>query len=112
MRQKNYAVAVAVFSEAVRLNPANAVNLMMKATALIYQAYAMNPSASGEVARDRQHILTRADIAIAEASNLSDKKVKPDHLTLAMYYEMKGQRAQLATELENLFGAEPKGPER
>ena len=108
MRQKNYAVAVAVFSEAVRVNPANAVNVMMKATALIYQAYSMNPSASGEVASDRQHLLNRADIAIAEASNLSDKKVKPDHLTLAMFYEMKGQRAQSASELEAYLQENPK----
>jgi hypothetical protein len=108
MRQKNYAVAVAVFSEAVRVNPANAVNVMMKATALIHQAYAMNPSASGEMARDRQHVLNRADIAIAETSNLSDKKVKLDHLTLAMFYEMKGQRAQSATELETYLEENPK----
>jgi tetratricopeptide (TPR) repeat protein len=110
MRQKNYAVAVAVFSEAVRLNPANAVNVVMKATALIYQAYAMNASASDEVARDRQHVLTRAEIAIAEASNLSDKRVKPDHLTLAMFYEMKGQRAQSAIELETYLQENPKAP--
>jgi tetratricopeptide repeat protein len=108
MRKKNYAVAVAVFSEAVRLNPANAVNVMMKATALIYQAYAMDPSPSGETARDRQHVLNRAEIAIADASNLSDKRVKPDHLTMAMFYEMKGQRSQSATELEAYLQENPK----
>jgi len=108
MRQKNYGVAVAVFSEAARLNPANAVNLMMKATALIYQAYAMSPSASAGDASDRQHVLARADAAIAEASNLSDKKVKPDHLTLAMFYEMKGEPTRSATELEAYLQENPK----
>jgi len=62
----------------------------MKATALIHQAYAMNPSASAEEARDRQHVLNRAEVAITEASNLSAKKIKLDRLTLAMFYEMKG----------------------
>jgi len=108
MRQKNYAVAVAVFSEASRLNPANAVNVLMKATALVYQAYAMTPPASDEQTRDRQHILSRAEIAIREASNLSDKKVKPDHLTLAMFYEMKGDQARSATELEAYLDENPK----
>jgi len=109
MRQKNYAVAVAVFSEASRLNPSNAVNVLMKATALIHQAYAMNPSTSAEEARDRLHILNRAEAAITEASKMSDKKVKPDHLTFAMFYEMKGERSRSATELESYLQENPKG---
>jgi tetratricopeptide (TPR) repeat protein len=108
MHQKNYAVAVAVFSEAARLNPANAVNLLMKATALIHQAYAMNPSASQEEARDRQHVLNRAEVVITEASNLSGKRAKPDHLTLAMLSEMKGDQARSATELETYLQENPK----
>ena len=108
MRLKNYAVAVAVFSEAARLNPENAVNVVMKATALIHQAYAMNPSASAEEARDRQHVLNRAEVAITEASNLSARKIKPDHLTLAMFYEMKGERSRSATELETYLQENPK----
>src|SRR6185295_2053354 len=73
-------------------------------------AYAMNPSASAAQMRDQQHILNRAEIAIAEASNLSDKKIKPDHLTLAMFYEMKGERARSATELEAYLEENPKAP--
>ena len=38
MKQRNYAVAVAVFAEAARLNPANPMNAVMRATALIHQA--------------------------------------------------------------------------
>ena len=108
MRLKNYAVAVAVFSEAARLNPENAINVVMKATALIHQAYAMNPSASAEEARDRQHVLNRAEVAITDASNLSARKIKPDHLTLAMFYEMKGERTRSATELEIYLQENPK----
>ena len=38
MKQRNFAVAVAVFAEAARLNPANPMNAVMRATALIHQA--------------------------------------------------------------------------
>src|SRR6185436_862061 len=38
MKQRNYAVAVAVFAEAARLNPENPLNAVMRATALIHQA--------------------------------------------------------------------------
>jgi tetratricopeptide (TPR) repeat protein len=108
MRQKNYAVAVAVFAEASRLNPANAVNVLMKATALVHQAYAMNTSASEEQNQNQLHVLNRAEIAITEASNLSDKRVRPDHLTLAMFYEMKGEPTRSATELEAYLQENPK----
>jgi tetratricopeptide (TPR) repeat protein len=107
MRQKNYAVAVAVFSEASRLNPTNAVNVLMKATALIHQAYSMNPSTSEKELRDRQHILDRTDVALTAVSQLSDKKLKPDHLTLAMLYEIKGDRTKAAAELEAYLQENP-----
>ena len=38
MKLKNYAVAVAVFAEAARLNPNNPMNALMHATAQIHQA--------------------------------------------------------------------------
>ena len=104
MRQKNYAVAVAVFSEASRLNPMNPVNALMKATALIHQAYSIN---SGTGTGDRVHILNRASVALTEASSLSDKRLKPDHLTLAMLYEMKEDRARAASELESYLTENP-----
>jgi tetratricopeptide (TPR) repeat protein len=104
MRQKNYGVAVAVFSEASRLNPMNPVNTLMKATALIHQAYSIN-SATGT--GDREHLLNRASVALTEASNLSDKRLKADHLTLAMFYEMKEDRARAASELESYLTENP-----
>ncbi len=45
MKQKNFAVAVAVFAEAARLNPANPTNAVMRATALIHQAANTSDSA-------------------------------------------------------------------
>ncbi|MCM3869240.1 MAG: tetratricopeptide repeat protein [Pyrinomonadaceae bacterium] len=100
MQQKNYAVAVAVFSEAARLNPVNPFNALMRGTALIHQAYAIAPSSSDTAVSDKQYIISRAEISLTLASNLSDKKVKADHLTLAMLYEMKGDYARAAKELE------------
>lgn len=107
MQQKNYAVAVAVFSEAVRLNPVSPFNALMRATALIHQAYAISPSSSDTAASDRQYIISRAEISLTQASNLSDKKVKADHLTLAMLYEMKGDYAGAAKELEGHLQENP-----
>jgi 16S rRNA G527 N7-methylase RsmG len=68
----------------------------------------MNPAASAGNANDRDHVLKRADAAIAEVSSLSEKKLKPDHLTLAMFYEMKGELARSATELESYLQENPK----
>ncbi len=107
MKQKNYAVAVAVFSEAGRLNPVNPFNALMRATALIHQAYAIAPSSSDTSASDRQYILSRAEISLTQAYNLSDKKGRADHLTLAMFYEMKGDQARAAKELEDYLQKNP-----
>lgn len=107
MQQKNYGVAVAVFSEAARLNPVNPFNALMRATALIHQAYAIGPSSSDTAASDRQYIISRAEISLTQASNLSDKKSKADHLTMAMLYEMKGDYARAAKELEGQLQENP-----
>lgn len=92
MKQRNYAVAVAVFAEAARLNPENPLNAVMRATALIHQA-----AASEE---DRSLLLSRAEIALSQASTLSENKVKPDTMTMAIFYELKGEPERAAAELE------------
>jgi Flp pilus assembly protein TadD len=107
MRQKNYAVAVAVFAEASRLNPTNPLNALMRAIALIHHASTINQDASKEAAADRAFFLERAELALAQASNLSDKKLTADHLTLAMFYEMKNERARAADELEQYLRKAP-----
>ena len=103
MRQQKYAVAVAVFAEAARLNPANPMNPLMRATALIHQSSAIAPSA----ASDKEFLLGRAEAALNQAAELSDGKLTADHLTLAMFYEMKGQRARAADELEQYLRKTP-----
>jgi len=99
MKQKNFAVAVAVFAEASRLNPANPTNQVMRATALIHQAASSTD--------ERSFLLGRAEVAIGQAATLSEKKSKPDSLTLALFYELKGEPAKAAGELESYLQKNP-----
>jgi tetratricopeptide (TPR) repeat protein len=99
MKQKNFVVAVAIFAEASRLNPANPTNAVMRATALIHQAAGSN--------EDRVFLLSRAEAAMAQASNLSENRLKPDSMTLALYHEMRGEPDRAAAELESYVQKNP-----
>ena len=99
MKQKNFAVAVAVFAEAARLNPVNPMNPVMRATALIHQA-------AGSI-DDRSYLLGRAEVAMSQAANLSNNKSKPDGLTLALFHELKGEPDRAAAELESYLQKNP-----
>ena len=99
MKQKNFAVAVAVFVEASRLNPSNPMNQVMRATALIHQA--------AGAAEERSFLLGRAAAAISQAASLSENKSRPDSLTLALFYELKGEPAKAAEELESYVQKNP-----
>jgi len=87
-----------------KLNPTNPMNPVMQATALIHQAAATSDANSVE---SRRALLNRADVAIAQASNLSGDKVKPDSMTLAVFYEMKGAPERAADELESYLKKTP-----
>jgi tetratricopeptide (TPR) repeat protein len=95
MKLRNYPVAVAVFTEAARLNPVNPMNALMRATALIHQATTV-PEAQ---MADRQSLLDSAALALSQASKLSSDKLKADNLTLATFYEMKSEPGRAADEL-------------
>ena len=103
LKQRKYPVAVAIFGEAMRLNPTNPMNPLMKASALIYQASYVEP----ERVAERNGLLNDAELALSRASELSDKKIKADAATLAMFYEMKGQPARAADELEDYLKKNP-----
>lgn len=105
LKQRNYAVAVAIFAEAARLNPANPVNAVMRATALVHQA--ANIDASAPSTEDRNYLLSRAEIAMGEASRLSENKLKPDTMTIALFYELKGDPERAAAELESYLRKTP-----
>jgi hypothetical protein len=51
--------------------------------------------------------LAEAELALNRTSELSDKKVKADAMTLAMFYEMKDEPARAADELENYLRKNP-----
>jgi Tfp pilus assembly protein PilF len=105
MKQKNFAVAVAVFAEAARLNPSNPMNAVMRATALIHQA--------ATSADDRTFLLGRAEIAMNQAATLSENKLKPDSMTVALFHELRGDPEKAAAELESYLQKNPqlKNPE-
>ena len=105
MKQRNFPVAVAVFAEAARLNPANPTNAVMRATALIHQAASISDSAPSS--EDRAHLLSRAEMAMAQAATLSDNKLKPDSMTAALFYELKGDPERAAVELESYLKKTP-----
>ena len=99
MKQKNFAVAVAIFAEAARLNPQNPTNAVLRATALIHQAAGSSD--------DRVFLLSRAEAAMAQASTLSENRLKPDSMTLALYHEMRGEPDRAAAELESFVQKNP-----
>ena len=105
MKQKNFPVAVAVFEEAARLNPENPTNPVMRATALIHQA--ANTSESAPATENRSYLIGRAEVAISQAASLSENKVRPDSMTMALFYELKGEPEKAATELESYVRKTP-----
>lgn len=107
MQQQKYPMAVAVFAEAARLNPTNPLNPLMRAVALIRQASTIDPQQSKTAATDREFILKRAEVALSQASDLSGQKLTADYLTLAEFYEMKGERGRAAAELEQYLQKNP-----
>ena len=105
LQQKNYPMAIAIFAEASRLNPTNPVNVLMKATAQIHQASVVDPATQ---ATERKELLGKAEVALAEAYRLSGQKLTADHLTLALFYELKDEPGRAADELEEYLRKSPK----
>lgn len=105
LQQKNYAMAIAIFAEASRLNPTNPVNVLMRATAQIHQASVVDPATQAD---ERKTLLAKAERALTEAYNLSGQKLTADRLTLALFYELKDEPARAADELEEYLRKSPK----
>lgn len=105
MKQRNFAVAVAIFAEAGRLNPTNPMNVVMRATALIHQAAVVDDSAPAT--EKRSYLLSRAELAIGQAAEMSENKLKPDTMTMALFYELKGDPERAATEIEAYLRKNP-----
>lgn len=107
MIQKKYALASGVLGEAARLNPSDPGILLMRATALIEHAAAINPSASKEAAAERESAFGMAEKTLAQAFELSGRKLAAVHLQMARLYEKKGGRARAADELEQYLKMAP-----
>lgn len=107
MIQKKYALASQVLAEAARLNPADPGILLMRATALIEHAIAINPSASKEAASERESALGMAEKSLTQAFELSGKKLAAVRFQMARVYERKGDRARAADELEQYLKMAP-----
>jgi Tfp pilus assembly protein PilF len=107
MIQKKYALASQVLGEAARLSPSDPGILLMRGTALIEHAIAINPSASKEAAAERESAFGMAEKSLAQAFELSGKKLAAVHLQLARLYEKKGDRARAADELEKYLKMAP-----
>jgi len=105
MKQRNFGMAVLIFTEAARMNPANPLNAVMKATALIHQA-AVAPESAPDT-ESRSYLLGRAEVAISQAAELSENKLRPDTMTIALFYELKGDPEKAATELETYLKKNP-----
>ncbi len=71
----------------------------MRATALIHQAAGSSD--------ERVFLLSRAEAAMAQAANLSENRLKPDSMTLALYHEMRGEPDRAAAELESYVQKNP-----
>ena len=107
MIQKKYALASQVLGEAARLSPSDPGILLMRATALIEHAIAINPLASKEAAAERESAFGMAEKSLAQAFELSGKKLAAVHLQLARLYEKKGDRARAADELGDYLKMAP-----
>ncbi len=107
MIQKKYALASQVLGEAARLSPSDPGIPLMRGAALIEHAIAINPSASKEAAAERESSFGMAEKSLAQAFELSGKKLAAVHLQLARLYEKKGDRARAADELENYLKMAP-----
>jgi len=107
MKQKKYALASQVFGEAVRLNPADATLPLLRASALIEHATAINPNTSKEASEERQKALTMAEQDLKRSIDIGGKSTGQAHLQLARLYEKRGDRRRAADELEAYLKVEP-----
>ncbi len=106
MQQKNYPMAVAIFAEASRLNPSNPINVMMRATALIYRAANIDPATPKQL-EARSQLLQQTELALTQAYELSGKKLKADSVTMAVFYDLKDEPGRAADELEDYLQKNP-----
>ena len=108
-QQRKFALAAQIFAEAARLNPTDPNILVLRAGALIEQAIAINPEASGAGA-ERKTAFDLAEKDLGKAFELSGRKLAIVHLHLARIYERTGAPSRAADELEAYLKMVPDDP--
>jgi tetratricopeptide (TPR) repeat protein len=107
MLKRSYAVAAAVFAEAMRLDPSDPQGFMQHGMALVEYASQLDPTASRKAADERRVALDDAEKSLTEAYRLSGKKLSAARLHLARVYEKRGEPTRAADELEQYLRENP-----
>jgi tetratricopeptide (TPR) repeat protein len=110
LKQRKSALAAAVFAEAARLNPNEIQYPLLRGSALIDAASAIDPKQSKQAADDRNLLLDEATKSLTRAYELSDKKLAAYHKEMARVYERRGDKARTADELEAYLRKSPNAP--
>jgi Tfp pilus assembly protein PilF len=107
MKQRKFALASQVFGEAARLNPADAMLFLLRGSALLEHALALNPNSSKEAAEEFKTALELAEHSLNKAIELDRKGTAQAHLQLARLYERRGERDRAANEMEEYLKVQP-----
>jgi Tfp pilus assembly protein PilF len=106
-KQRKFATAAAVLGQAAQLNPNDPQILLMRATALIEHGATFDPSKSREAAVERARAFSMAEKDLAQAYEVSGKKLSAVHLQMARIHEKRGNLQRAADELEQYLRLTP-----
>lgn len=109
MRQGKYDVASALFAEAARLDPTDPLHPLMRATALMDYASAINPTQTETTAlqAERDIALVEAERNLITANEKSNKQLAVVHMQMARLYQKRGERGRAADELDQYLLTNP-----
>ncbi|HEX8456460.1 MAG TPA: tetratricopeptide repeat protein [Pyrinomonadaceae bacterium] len=103
MRQRKFAVAARVFTEAARLSPSEPLYPLHAGMALLEQALTIDPAKPDE----RNYAFNEAEKSLTRALQLSNRKLAAVHLQLARLHEKRGDPRRAADELEQYLRLSP-----
>ncbi|HEX8776189.1 MAG TPA: tetratricopeptide repeat protein [Pyrinomonadaceae bacterium] len=110
MRQGKLDIAAALFAEAARLDPTEPLHPLMRATALMDYASALNTTqteSSAALAAERDMALNEAERNLITANEKSNKQLAVVHMQMARLYQKRGERERAADELDQYLLANP-----
>jgi tetratricopeptide (TPR) repeat protein len=108
MRQGKFDIAAALFAEAARLNTTEPMHPLMRASALMDYASALNTSRpESAAASERAVAFSEAERDLILANEKSNKQLGVVHLQMARLYQRKGEREHAADELDQYLLTNP-----